>query len=468
MNPTNPTDINNPLPEGSVLPAFSDPDADSKKEMHLMERLLEVNLGVSVVLGVAVLLLTAFVFAWKFNVVDFFKQSPKTEAKKTSSTQPKLADSGPRSLFINEQTIELKKIFTGNIPKVKITVNGQLKREVFGFLPYWMLDRVDEINTQLLTSISYFGLEVDGNGEIVKTDIDAKNVEAWSRWQNDKKLDSFLKSMRRNRIKTYVTLKAFNNDNIEKLVLSEQSSQKFISNALYLMNSRSLDGINIDFEYVGTPDQKVIDGYSVLMSRLNKELKRQYPKSVLTISTYISAASTTKLHDVQILAKNCDGLVIMGYDFHTPGSASAGPIAPMEGYGDSLMGMMGSYLEKVPPEKLILALGYYGYDWPVIDRNKNGQVNAASDVQVLSYSEIADVSKKMKIEWDDKAQTPWYSYTDDKTSTPRIVHFENARSLGIKYDFINQKNLQGVGIWALGFDGHTTELQQLLADKFAN
>lgn len=39
--------------------------------------------------------------------------------------------------------------------------------------------------------------------------------------------------------------------------------------------------------------------------------------------------------------------------------------------------------------------------------------------------------------------------------------------MGIKYDWIKEKQLGGVGIWALGYDNGHTELWKLLAQKFA-
>src|SRR5665811_122883 len=35
-----------------------------------------------------------------------------------------------------------------------------------------------------------------------------------------------------------------------------------------------------------------------------------------------------------------------------------------------------------------------------------------------------------------------------------------------RYDMVNAAGIRGVGIWALGYDGTRTELNQALADKF--
>ena len=88
-------------------------------------------------------------------------------------------------------------------------------------------------------------------------------------------------------------------------------------------------------------------------------------------------------------------------------------------------------------------------------------------VNILPYAQILDQSQNLQLSWDDVSQTPFYTYFDDNNQ-PRIVHFDNVRSLGIKYDFINSEKLRGVGIWALGYDGQSQDLEQLLIDKFIN
>ncbi len=436
-------------------------------DFSLVKQLLELNAG---------LLLLIFLVLAGFIGMNLFSQpkNPATAASTTnteqaavSNQQPKIAAAAQKSpVYINEQVISIDKAFNSNPSQIKLTLNGAIKKEVFGYLPYWVTDKLDQIDTKLLTSVAYFGLEVGPDGDIIKNYPQNPQIsEAWNRWQNDKSLITFLRKQKANRVKVFLTFKSFSNDNIEKMVKNPQAQTTFINNVLYQISSKSLDGVNIDFEYVGTPPDEVRDKFSILMSNLNKEMKRQYPKSVLTIATYARSAKVNEFFDVSLLAQNSDGLVIMGYDFHTPDSANAGAVAPMGGEGINLLDYINAYLEKVPPEKLILAVPYYGYDWPAITRRSDAQV-AQGEVKVLPYGEIAELSQKLNIQWNETTQTPWYTYFSGGQN--RVVHFENTRSLGVKYDFINKKNLAGVGIWALGFDGRTTELEQLLADKFAN
>ncbi|OGH11379.1 MAG: hypothetical protein A3B38_00945 [Candidatus Levybacteria bacterium RIFCSPLOWO2_01_FULL_36_13] len=359
-------------------------------------------------------------------------------------------------VYASTREVDSEKVFS--IPSKetsKLVVSGRPKKEVLGFFPYWMLDKQDKINVSYLSSVSLFGLTVTGRGEIAKVTGEGADP-GWEMWK-DQRLDEFIQKAKKSKVKVYLTFKSFNNEDIEKLSLNETYQQAFISNALFLVNSKNLDGINIDFEYVGGPNENVRNGFSKLIASLNGELKRQIPDSTLSIDTYLVSGGKLDLFDIGALASNLDYFVIMGYDMHTP-LGGAGPVAAMGGE-TNIIAYVQNYLEKTDPQKLILAVPYYGYDWP-----EQNTENPENKVKILPYAEIADASQNIKISWNEESQTPYYSYNENGQA--RIVHFDNVRSLGVKYDFINKKELAGVGVWALGYDGYNQDLEKLIIDKF--
>lgn len=462
---------------GPILPIsrreYEEGSFIQEKRLNFLEQLVQFNVVLNLIVGALILFIVILVVAWRLNLINYFGgksaavPSPPEQIKLTKERVVLAADADPPPIFISEQSMDIEKVFQVAPSGIHLTISGQLKKEVFGYLPYWVVPKIGEINTKLLTTISYFGLEVDKNGDILKQDADGQTLSPWTTFQSSSILHSFIKKAQADKIKVLVTFKCFNQSNIEQLVTNPQARINFINNTIYLMNSKSLDGIDLDFEYIGEPPKEVRDGFSILVMDLSRELKRQHPQALLTIATFVDAASNIRIHDVALLSNHVDALVIMGYDFHTPNSAQTGPVAPLEGYGNSLVGLLSSYLEKVPAEKIILAVPYFGYDWPVEEGGKNVKVvGSRADVRILSYAQTADAAASAQIQWDENGQTPWYSYKDPSDVT-RVTHFENTRSLGIKYDYINEKRLKGVGIWALGFDGKREELLQLLADKFS-
>jgi len=96
-----------------------------------------------------------------------------------------------------------------------------------------------------------------------------------------------------------------------------------------MVNAKNLDGINIDFEYTGTPTDKVQEGFTRFITNINTELKRQFPNALL-LWIHITSGTTPGIFDIESLVDQADSLIIMGYDVHTP-NGDPGPISPMQG-----------------------------------------------------------------------------------------------------------------------------------------
>jgi len=365
----------------------------------------------------------------------------------------KINDGVVKVVYANSTPIDMTEVFSVNSDNVVLTVTGKPSKEILGFFPYWMMENWDQVNLGSLTSISLFGLEVNGNGEVITRREDGVIDPGWEMWQNPN-LENLINKARRNNQKVYLTVKSFNNDNIEALSNSDEAQQKFVANVSYLINSRNLDGVNIDFEPTRGFDQSTRDGFTRLIKNLSVELRKQNPNAHLSVDTYLVTGSEQGLFDLPKLAEDIDAFVIMGYDMHSH-RTDPGPLAAMGG-NTNVIGYVQNYLEKVAPSKLILAVPYYGYDWPV--------TKDQAEAKALPYAIIADSIKNSNITWDENTNTPSYSY--EENGVQRVVHFDSIRSLGIKYDFIKDKDLKGVGIWALGYDGNNTDLQKLINDKF--
>ncbi len=449
------------LPPNIIKPL----DSENKKK-NFLQILLEVDLFTHMFLLLFIIILVFLYVANENNKAKLNRASLENHIATNSAhiiAAPKLSN---ESLYINQKVVFIDKKYF-NIPeKFILTMNGPIKKEVFGYLPYWMIQNLDDIDTRTLTSVSYFGLEVNGDGQIVNR---AQNdgFSPYDTWQNDIKLKNFLTKIKKNKTKIFVTFKSFDNDAIKKIATSPESSQNFIQTILYQVNSHSLDGVNIDFEYSGGVDKEIRDKFSVLMSSLNDALKSQNQNTALTISVYVTAATIPQLWDIPYIANHSDSVVIMGYDFFTPQSSSAGPVAPISGYENSLTGMINNFLEQIPPDKITLAVPYYAYDWTTENQGKNSKAVLGVNASTLSFAEAKDMSQGKNVIWDNDSQTPWYSYVD-RVGQIHVVHFENIRSLGAKYDLVNTKNLHGIGIWALGLEGNDTETTQLIIDKFTH
>ncbi len=447
------------LTDPSLTPSIESPmlEQDNNKRNNINDKFIPFLKQAMILNAITILFIFLgglfFVF-W----VYFDNKTNNSASGVATSINIKRQNSLATQVYANTIPIDSKRIFSYPTSNVTLTITGTPRKEVLGFLPYWMLPSQNQISLNGITSVALFGLDTDANGNIVTVQSNGTADGGWTMW-NSPLLNTFINRAKARKIKIELTLKCFSNKDIEKLINSNTAQETFISNAIQLIDSKSLDGINIDFEYVGTPNPGVRDAFTRFIINLNTALKRQLPNAILTVDSYINSAATPGIFDIPEVAKNVNAIVIMGYDMHTP-LGSPGPIAPMEG-NISIIGYMQAYLEEVSPEKLILAVPYYGYDWTVGSANPK-------PAQVLPYAQIIATSKNDTIQWNDTSQTPWYSYVDPATNITHNVYFENTRSLGIKYDYVNRKNLKGIGIWALGYDGLNADLRELILEKFAD
>ena len=64
---------------------------------------------------------------------------------------------------------------------------GGLKREVFGFLPYWELtDSSTRLDWEKLSTVAYFGVGAAGNGDLQQKNSDGSTTVGWSGWTSSK------------------------------------------------------------------------------------------------------------------------------------------------------------------------------------------------------------------------------------------------------------------------------------------
>jgi spore germination protein YaaH len=169
--------------------------------------------------------------------------------------------------------------------------------------------------------------------------------------------------------------------------------------------------------------------------------------------------------DLPGLAASCDGIFIMGYAFWGSWSSTSGPNAPLTGgtynITNTVLTQYGTVTQN-NPEKLILGVPYYGHHWTTTSSGARSSVISFQG-STRFFDDEPD-SQVYGLLWEGQSQTPWYRWKQG--STWHQVWFDNATSLGLKYDLAIDNNLQGVGMWALGYDGARPELWDLLEQKY--
>lgn len=337
----------------------------------------------------------------------------------------------------------------------------QQQRIVYGFLPYWNLDTVS-IQPEL-THLSYFGLNIGADGTIRTKTEDGNLHPGYDKLDSDKLME-LSHQVGNNGDQVELVLIQFESETIRQIINNPEAHQNLILSLDSILLAYPISGINIDIEYLGEVNDELRSNFVKLIAKLDQHLETKYDHVTLSIDMYATAASSNQIWDVEAIGQYVDYIVVMAYDFHRRSSIQAGPVAPLFGGKDlwdtDINQNLREFLLKVPREKILLGIPFYGYEWQV--ESRSAQSNTYPDSgRTASYERVQEILEQadqlqVEVNWDDTALCPYLSYVED--GEVYMIYYENPTSLSYKLEYVNQLDLAGIAIWALGYEGSTREL----------
>ncbi|MCH7574751.1 MAG: T9SS type A sorting domain-containing protein [Candidatus Marinimicrobia bacterium] len=321
-------------------------------------------------------------------------------------------------------------------------------KEIIGFLPYWRYDQYEYLDYSLLTQINYFGVDVNTDGTL-------GDDHHWP-------ASALIQFAHARGVKVSLTAILFGGGDLTTLLGSAANRQRLVANLLVKVQAAGGDGINIDFELLPASQR---DNMVTFIDSLTTAFHANLPSLAVTID--VPAVDWGGTWDFAALANMADGLFIMAYDYHWSSGPEAGPVSPLAGTSPqnswNVTRTVNEYLTQTGgnASKLVLGIPYYGYDWPVASTSIYA-ATTGTGASIL-YSAAAVDGPANGVMWDASSSTNWYNYT---SGGARQVWYDDSLSLSLKYQLALTKELAGVGMWALSYDGNRTELWGALADHF--
>jgi spore germination protein YaaH/putative cell wall-binding protein len=354
--------------------------------------------------------------------------------------------------------------------------NG-LRKEVLGFLPYWMLDAdsLAALRYDLVSTIAYFSIGASASGALVRSG------SGWTGWSSTALPGVVASAHARGvRVVPTITLMSWSGDytNLTTLLNTPANRAKLISEIAGIIGASGTDGVNVDFEPVPS---SLRDAFTQFVRELKAGLVSAGVGSYVTVDTMAGAASWATGYDVTALSAPgaADALMVMAYDFSWSGSARAGGVAPIKSpYIFDATDSLQAYLSLVDPAKLIWGIPYYGRTWATAADTLNARTCAsdatlcpdavAGSLASKAYYYVGSLSQATQYgrRWDDVGGVPWYAWYDTANKVWRQGYYDDTQSLRLKYDLVNDNGLAGVGIWTLGMDTGRSELWNLIDDRF--
>ncbi|HSW89466.1 MAG TPA: glycosyl hydrolase family 18 protein [Patescibacteria group bacterium] len=315
------------------------------------------------------------------------------------------------------------------------------KPTIYGYVPYWTYKTAQLPG--VLTDAAFFSLTIGGDGS-----LSALPKNALSQKRSD------------------VVLSMMDQDAIPVFVRSESARQNFINQVAILIQDPLLKGISIDVEYSGIVDRDLQSQFTILIRSLSNLLHQQPHPISLTIASYSDAATVERLTKPKELAPLVDHLVAMTYDYHRRSSPKAGPVSPLYGSSETLwasdiMADLKSYTDQVPSEKILLGIPFYGYQWDVVDTMQH-PFTIPNTGMTIQYKDVVKLlySGKAVRHWDSSAFSPYLTFDDEGTTA--MAYYDDPQSLLYKFQLVKQAHLGGIAIWALGYEGTTSDLWQTI------
>ncbi|MFQ5604496.1 MAG: glycosyl hydrolase family 18 protein [bacterium] len=336
--------------------------------------------------------------------------------------------------------------FTGP-PMDLVARSAAPDKEIFGYLPYWMYNNYPNLNYDLLTTIAYFGVDINEHGNIV-------NRHHWP-------AAGLINLAHSKGVRVVLTVILFVPPQLESLLSDASRRTHLISNLLSQVKNANADGVTIDFEGIPRGNEANLTAF---MSELTERFHTEIPGSYVTIFT--PAVDWRDNYNYFELAQITDGLVMQGYDFHWSTGPTAGPTAPLAGGTYNVTRTVNEYLGETlySTSKLILSVPFFGFEWPTKSSAKESQTTGRGNS--IFYSEAYPNAMNYGRLWDSVSQTPWYRYQDN--GQWHQGWYDDSLSLAKKFELANAEALKGIAIWALGYDGQRPELQSALADAFGS
>ena len=335
------------------------------------------------------------------------------------------------------------------------------KREVIGFLPYWLLDRASEDYSQYITNLTYFSLGLNEDATVQKYTSPGES-EPGHYALTSGKANKFLQMAKEKELT--LSLAVFSSDDeiiAEIIKYPEQNARNMLKSLKPIMQKYGFTELNLDIEQVSEASPEARLKFTRFVKAVKNNLNPEVIKSLSIDITGSSLIKKTNLVDPAKIEPYVDKIIIMAYDYHYGGSYVTGAVAPGTGAGIisefDTVSAIEKALVKLPAKKIILGIPNYGYEWETLSRlPRSATIPGTSLVISNQRAEklLAD-NPDFQPKFDETDKEIYLIYPDKKTGTYHQAYFPDKRATQYKVDLAKQYDLAGLAVWALGYEGDT-------------
>ncbi len=221
-------------------------------------------------------------------------------------------------------------------------------------------------------------------------------------------------------------------DELVALLAQPDSRQRLVQGLVkYVLEARQA-GIVVDFEEVPLNSQKHFRQFAA-------ELGAGMHGAGLKLMIALPAADAD--YDYGYFATQADAIILMNYDQHWL-TSPPGPIAAQDWFVRNL----NNTLREVPPEKLVVGIANYAYDWSETPR---GAPRERAESVSVQEALLRAYESEAKVEFDAEALNPYFSYYDEHNHIHRVWMLDGVTAYN-QLRASERAGIRGTAVWRLG------------------
>ncbi len=203
-------------------------------------------------------------------------------------------------------------------------------------------------------------------------------------------------------------------------------------------------GLSLDFETI--PDETQ-NSYVAFIHELYSDL---HPRN---LRLYVNVGVSMPADELHTISQNSDAVILMNYDEHETES-QPGPIASQ----DWFIANLNRALKSVPLNKLICAVGNYGFDWEMSipdPKARNPKLRNPRVIDTEDVPHVADVWQRASdadadLDLDYNSLNPHFEYIDEDTHTRHVVWFLDGVTMLDELRAARGLGIRTFALWRLG------------------
>lgn len=328
--------------------------------------------------------------------------------------------------------------------------------ELFGWYPYWMAEASPYFNYPLLSKAAYYSYEInDSDGSLLNPEI-FEPLQTYG----------FIDSCRVHNVESYLSVSLIGAEAIGNFFNSKKKQDLFFVHVLSVIDTLGFDGIELNFEAVPLPEKESFARFvRTLGMKLAQQADRiQRPQKLMVDLPYYDGIGA-----YNVLAMNAfvNHFNILGYSFSGEAASYPSSIAPLRSAVNqpNLETAVNDVLnEGISSDKLILSLPLFGELWRVTGAEQG--IPPVYENSLMYGDILATMDVDYYPVYDPYTASSFYLIDDNEDGERYICWFESDQSISVKSGWMREKNLGGMGLWALGYDKGDAEFWESMSRVF--